>query len=54
MLVITALSLNVSAGNETDPEIQDEENDIIGFLVKHPVLFNILQIIVEITKSMTK
>lgn len=43
MLVITALSLSVSAGDENDPEIQDPENDIIGTLVQHPVLFKILQ-----------
>lgn len=43
MLITTVLALNVSAGDENDPEIQDEENDIIGPLVKLPVLFKILQ-----------
>ena len=43
MLVITALSVTVSAGDEYNPEIQDPENDITGKLVKHPILFKILQ-----------
>jgi len=45
MLLITALSLNVSAGYEYPPEIEDEENDIKGALVRFPNLFKILQII---------
>lgn len=43
MLVITVLAVNVSAGDESNPEIQDEENDIIGTLIEFPVLFQILQ-----------
>lgn len=43
MLVMTVLSITVSAGDENDPEIQDPENDITGKLVKHPILFKILQ-----------
>ena len=43
ILVITVLTVNVSAGDENDPEIQDGEGDIIGTLVKYPGLFKILQ-----------
>ena len=43
MLVISTLSMNVFAGDQSNPEIVDMENDIIGTLIKHPILFNILQ-----------
>lgn len=47
MLVVTVFSLNVAAidkNNPTvNPTITDEENDVIGTLAKHPVLFKILQ-----------
>jgi hypothetical protein len=45
LLVITVLAINVSAGDENNPEIQDGEDDIIGTLVKYPVLLKIFQII---------
>jgi len=45
MLVITAFSLTVYAGDENNPEILDLENDITGKLIKNPILFKILQTI---------
>ncbi len=45
MVVITAFSLIVNAGDENNPEIQDTENDVTGKLVKFPILFKILQTI---------
>jgi len=43
MLVITVFSANVTAGDESNPEIQDGQDDIIGTLVKYPGLSQILQ-----------
>lgn len=48
ILVITLLSLSLSAGDENNPEIKDPENDIIGPLIKHPILYKILQSIGKI------
>lgn len=45
MLVITAFSLTVYAGDENNPEIQDQENDITGKLIQYPILFKILKTI---------
>jgi len=43
VLVCTVFSLSISAKNETPPEITDEENDVTGSLINHPVLLNILK-----------
>jgi hypothetical protein len=43
MLVITVFAVNVSEGDKNDPEIHDEDNDIIGTLVRFHGLFRILQ-----------
>ena len=45
VLIIATLSLNASAGDINNPEIIDEENDIIGTLAKHTAFFNILKAI---------
>jgi len=42
-LVITAFSLPVSAGYEDNPEIEDDENDIEGALVRFPILFKLFE-----------
>lgn len=43
MLGILVLAMNVSAIDTIEPQIQDEENDVMGPLVEYPVLFQILQ-----------